>query len=668
MSINHLIDGNGLPQASRISIECTNVKSETLEVAQGCFDELCTITKVSDEELTLNPNTLGNNGNPLVSKADGNVDFAQELEVTTVTTTVKNDLICEQVVQANELKSVCGDSSVISLKTPNLGNAGYFLATDGVGNTYWKIDGAGPSGIQQNQVPAPTTALNRVPLYNSNDGLTVKESNLQYTGLGWNFSGERLNNIQNVQTSQLSTIAPATAVEVQSDLEMTGPDKRILAVESISGQNEVNKLNLANGSLTGLNNASLNAKSGVVLLQINDVDKLIIDDLQTNIDNKLICNDIDGDVAGNLNVGSFTLEQETIYSNNDNYLRLNPSSVALVSDGTIDINPVTQTNIRVNNDSKVEITSTQTVIKNTLKADTIEGELLQNTLNIGELLLENTSIFSDPNNYLRLAGGSVALASDGGIDINPATNLTIRVAGFPKLSIDAAQTQSAQLINMNGNKIISLGLATGSADAVSKGYIDNEKGASSGICPLDSGVKIPSQYLPDLAITQVYVVADDAARDAITEVQAGDVAIVASPANNWIWTGPEGSPTASGSPPNYDWVKLVVPTGTVTSVNSFTGTVTLETDNIPETVATLNNRYYTAAREAELFKKDGRVSMEGNLESDGYNILMGGGNLSSANTVQTLNISSSGSSVNVNDDLVMGGNSIFMTSGNILDC
>jgi hypothetical protein len=60
--------------------------------------------------------------------------------------------------------------------------------------------------------------------------------------------------------------------------------------------------------------------------------------------------------------------------------------------------------------------------------------------------------------------------------------------------------------------------------------------------------------------------------------------------------------------------------------------------------------------------------MEGNFETDGFNILMGGGNLSSANNVETLNISSSGSSVNVNDDLVMGGNSIFMTSGNIEDC
>ncbi len=55
--------------------------------------------------------------------------------------------------------------------------------------------------------------------------------------------------------------------------------------------------------------------------------------------------------------------------------------------------------------------------------------------------------------------------------------------------------------------------------------LNNKIGASSGIASLDSGGKVPAAQIPLVALVDVSVVADIAARDALT-VQEGDVAVV----------------------------------------------------------------------------------------------------------------------------------------------
>lgn len=115
-------------------------------------------------------------------------------------------------------------------------------------------------------------------------------------------------------------------------------------------------------------------------------------------------------------------------------------------------------------------------------------------------------------------------------------------------------------------------------------FIDNRitsnwRGAVDGVAPLDSGSKIPSSYLPDLAITSVSVVADNAARDALT-VQAGDVAIVTGTNKTHIYTG-------SG------WEEMLTAVDGIVSVNGQTGpTVTLTTTHVAEG----SNQYFTDAR------------------------------------------------------------------------
>ncbi len=115
-------------------------------------------------------------------------------------------------------------------------------------------------------------------------------------------------------------------------------------------------------------------------------------------------------------------------------------------------------------------------------------------------------------------------------------------------------------------------------DADADARISLQKGANNGICELDANGLVPTNHLPPLAITDVHVVADAAARLALT-AQEGDVAIQTDDSSSWIYDG-----TA--------WVAFGT-SGAVVSVNGQTGTVSLDTDDISEGST---NQYFTAAR------------------------------------------------------------------------
>jgi hypothetical protein len=106
------------------------------------------------------------------------------------------------------------------------------------------------------------------------------------------------------------------------------------------------------------------------------------------------------------------------------------------------------------------------------------------------------------------------------------------------------------------------------------------KGASGGLAELDGSGKIPSSQLPAIAITDVSVVADNAARDALT-VEEGDVAITTDSGKSWIFDGT-------------GWQELKAD-GKVVSVNGETGAVTLDTDDIDEGMSP-TNKWFTEQR------------------------------------------------------------------------
>ena len=124
------------------------------------------------------------------------------------------------------------------------------------------------------------------------------------------------------------------------------------------------------------------------------------------------------------------------------------------------------------------------------------------------------------------------------------------------------------------------------------------RGAAGGIAPLDNDTKIPATYLPAIAITETFVVADIDARDAL-DPDKGDIAIVQDASDDpqveagsatYIWDGDAVAPS---------WHRLLVPDDVVQSVNGETGIVVLNTDHISEPVSSPTNLWFTTTRARE---------------------------------------------------------------------
>jgi len=113
-----------------------------------------------------------------------------------------------------------------------------------------------------------------------------------------------------------------------------------------------------------------------------------------------------------------------------------------------------------------------------------------------------------------------------------------------------------------------------------------EKDQPDGYAGLDSVGKLDPAQIPSLAIVDTFVVADQAARLALTQAEVGDIAVQTDTSETYILQGTD--PTD-----NDDWVKLLFPPDAVDSVNGQTGAVNLDTDDINEGAV---NLYYTDAR------------------------------------------------------------------------
>lgn len=102
------------------------------------------------------------------------------------------------------------------------------------------------------------------------------------------------------------------------------------------------------------------------------------------------------------------------------------------------------------------------------------------------------------------------------------------------------------------------------------------KGVANGVAELDSNGLIPNHHIPPLALTKPYVVQTIAARDALTGINTGDVAIVVNdptPANNGNYIYDADLPS---------WIGLYNSTAPVNQVNGQVGDVTLYTGDIQE--------------------------------------------------------------------------------------
>ncbi len=104
----------------------------------------------------------------------------------------------------------------------------------------------------------------------------------------------------------------------------------------------------------------------------------------------------------------------------------------------------------------------------------------------------------------------------------------------------------------------------GITDAISSALI----GAPNGVASLDGSGKLPISQLPATAITDTFVVASDAAQQALA-AETGDVAVRTDLNKSFILKGTDPTVLA-------DWQELLSPPATVSSVNGQQGTVTLD--------------------------------------------------------------------------------------------
>ncbi len=132
-------------------------------------------------------------------------------------------------------------------------------------------------------------------------------------------------------------------------------------------------------------------------------------------------------------------------------------------------------------------------------------------------------------------------------------------------------------LDMQSNQIDGLPAPVNTGHAARKSYVDaqvatriasSEKGAINGVATLDASGLVPQAQLPAIAITDTFVVANQAAMLALT-AEKGDVAIRTDESKSYILTASPASTLAN-------WQEVLAPGGaSVLSVNGLTGAVVL---------------------------------------------------------------------------------------------
>ena len=179
------------------------------------------------------------------------------------------------------------------------------------------------------------------------------------------------------------------------------------------------------------------------------------------------------------------------------------------------------------------------------------------------------SAISGPTEVLNkpttLGGYGITDAVPSGRTVNGkalSTNVTLTAS-------DVSAVPNTRLVN---GKQLNADISVTASD-VGLGNVTNDAqlkvsqlGAVNGVCPLDSSQKVPSANLPAVALSEVYVVANQAAMLALAAV-VGDWAVRTDISQTFVLSATPASTLGN-------WVQIEVASA-VQSVNGYTGTVTL---------------------------------------------------------------------------------------------
>jgi hypothetical protein len=178
---------------------------------------------------------------------------------------------------------------------------------------------------------------------------------------------------------------------------------------------------------------------------------------------------------------------------------------------------------------------------------------------------ENEDVLKFYDGTKWVAAGDISAASIG--DLSDVTLTSVSGKDFLIYDADSAAWKNSTVSLSDLSDVTATGSSSGDALVFDgEGWVADgstyekaaNKGQADGYAPLGSDGKLPNEFIPDLAITQTFVVADLQERDAL-EVEEGDVAIVTATGQAFIFSGDgeEGS-----------WILLAVPGAAVLSVSA----------------------------------------------------------------------------------------------------
>lgn len=225
-----------------------------------------------------------------------------------------------------------------------------------------------------------------------------------------------------------------------------------------------------------------------------------------------------------------------------------------------------------------------------ITTDDLNSLTLQEVLDNGNTANISVIVENGSGGYSNLTGGSVgAFSGDGNYSkINAGAGLEMGLSGGK-----TALLVPNDLTVPGDIQIFKLPKITGTL------LSNTDKGISNGITPLGADIKIPNQYLPALAITDVFPVASQAAMLALSTAETGDVAVRTDINKSFILIN-----NTPGTLSN--WQELLSPTDSVTSVDGQIGAVNLST--VYQAILG-----YTAANDANVIHKTGDEVKTGTL-------------------------------------------------------
>lgn len=204
-------------------------------------------------------------------------------------------------------------------------------------------------------------------------------------------------------------------------------------------------------------------------------------------------------------------------------------------------------------------------------------------------IVNGTIVDADINASAAIAktkvAGTAITAADTGTVTNDMLAGSIATAKIPTFDTQVRTSRLDQMaaptapVALNAQKITGLADPTSAQDAVTVAYISAQKGAVNGIATLDSNGTIPFSQIPASAIADTFVVSSQSAMLALS-AGVGDIAVRTDLSKSYILQATPASTLGN-------WIELLTPADSVSSVDGLTGTITLSGTYLNRTTGTL---------------------------------------------------------------------------------